>query len=193
MNKKISRQINDQVKYGLHTIDTERTVEMNLLDFLYTYKAVSEFKRFFHQPMHYPTLIGVRLFMGNALAGGYSILNELTLETLDKYLPEDIVEKIENGDSLTPPNFPFYYNLKRKDKFQLSATDSTEPSAFELIKEMGFEITKEGDLWIAENYNARFSGGSPLELLGLISLYQAKGDDWQVSDDKLDEFAKLTQ
>ncbi len=81
--------------------------------------------------------------------------------------------------------------LEKDEKFNLSSAGNTEPPAFELLKEMGFEVSKNEDNWTAENYNARFTAESPTELLGLVSLYQAKGERWQVSDEKIDEFVKF--
>lgn len=80
-----------------------------------------------------------------------------------------------------------------KKKFQLSAAGNTEPPAFELIKEMGFEVLKKDDFWIAESLNCRFNASSPLELLGLIKLYQAKGEQWRVSDDKIEKFIEFDE
>lgn len=185
-----SQEINNQVEYGLETIDPKRTIEISLRDYLYAYKSAEEFRRYFHQPMHYPTLIDLELFLGNAESGGFSVVNEL-YKRLDRYLPEDIEDTIENSDKLNHPDYPFYYHLKKEEKFNLSAAGNTEPSAFELIKEMGYEILKEGDSWIAENYNARFNASSPLELLGLISLYHAKGENWKVSDEKIQAFIEF--
>jgi hypothetical protein len=191
MDKEKSQEINEQIQYGLKNIDSEREVNLSLKDFLYTYKAIEEFRRFFHQPMHYPTLVELNKFLGNSESGAYSILNDLYLRTLDKYLPEDITEEIENGDKLNHPEYPFYYNLKKDEKFNLTAAGNTEPSAFELIKEMGFEISKKDDTWTAENYNVRFNASSPMELLGLITLYQAKGEHWHVSDEKIEQFIEF--
>ena len=77
--------------------------------------------------------------------------------------------------------------------FRLSAAGNTEPPAFELIKEMGFDVRKMQGVWIAENRNSRFSASSPLELLGLISLHQAKGENWKVSDEKVEAFVKFDE
>lgn len=193
MNQKISREINEQIEYGLESIDSDRTVELSLRDFLYTYKAIMEFRRFFHQPAHYPTLIELLAFLGNEKSGAYSVINELAVKTLDKYIPEDIEEDIENNGRFTHPEYPFYYHLKSDPKFQLSAAGNTEPPAFQLIKSMGFDISKTDDTWTAVNHNSRFNASSPLELLGIISLYRAKGKNWKVSDEQIDEFLKFDE
>lgn len=191
MNKNKSQEINDQVKYGLNAIDSNRMVNISVKDLLYTYKSLEELRRYFHQPMHYPTLVDLHIFIGDRESGGYSIINDLATEVLDKYLPEDIIEEIENGDKFNHPDYPYYYQLKKEHKHNLSAAGNTEPPAFELIKEMGFEISKRDDLWSAENYNAKFNASSPLELLGVITLYQAKGENWRISDEKIQQFIEF--
>lgn len=78
-------------------------------------------------------------------------------------------------------------------KFKLSATGNTEPPAFELIKALGFTVSKNDDIWKAENEKALFFAASPLELLGLITLYNAKGENWRVSDEKVDAFVRFDE
>jgi hypothetical protein len=78
-------------------------------------------------------------------------------------------------------------------KFKLSTAGNTVPSAFELIKDLGFVVSKKNDIWKAENEKALFIATSPLELLGLITLYNAKGENWQVSDEKIDAFVRFDE
>ena len=85
--------------------------------------------------------------------------------------------------------------LESKDsrKYHLMAAGNTEPPVFELIKEMGFAISKKSDSWRAEHENLRVGGKSPLELLALITLNQAKGEHWRISDDKIEAFVAFDQ
>lgn len=191
INKGKSQEINEQIEYGLENISSKRMIRLSLKDFLYTYKSVQEFVRFFHQQQHYSTLLDLHLYLGNTESGAFSVLDNLNSRILDKYVPEDIVEEIENGNKLTHPKYPYYYNLKKEKIYNISAAGNTEPPSFALIKEMGFDIVKENDIWISENYKTCFKASSPLELLGLITLYQAKGEHWNVSDDTIDQFVEL--
>ena len=76
-------------------------------------------------------------------------------------------------------------------KFILSAAGNTEPSAFYLLIDMGFHISKAGDIWTAENDECRFKANSPLELLGLVSLHHQKGEGWRVSDEQIESFLQF--
>ncbi|VAW10754.1 hypothetical protein MNBD_BACTEROID03-736, partial [hydrothermal vent metagenome] len=51
MNNNKSKDINEQIKFGLNSIDPEKTIEIKLKDFMLIYKTFEEFNRFFHQPM----------------------------------------------------------------------------------------------------------------------------------------------
>ncbi|MDW3191153.1 MAG: hypothetical protein R8G66_02275 [Cytophagales bacterium] len=82
---------------------------------------------------------------------------------------------------------------KTNHKYHLMAAGNTEPPVFELIKEMGFAISKQGDSWRAEDESLHVGGESPLELLALITLYQAKGEHWRISDDKIEAFMTFDQ
>jgi hypothetical protein len=46
------------------------------------------------------------------------------------------------------------------------------------------------ELWIAENSSNRFVAEDPLLLLGLISLYETRGEKWQASDNEIEAFFK---
>jgi hypothetical protein len=42
--------------------------------------------------------------------------------------------------------------------------------------------------WIAEDAAQRFVAEDPLALLGLVALYEARGPEWQASDEQIDRF-----
>jgi hypothetical protein len=50
--------------------------------------------------------------------------------------------------------------------------------------------SEEEDLWIAENSSNRFVAEDPLLLLGLITLYEIRGEKWQASDNEIEAFLK---
>lgn len=171
-----SKEINDQIEYGIDKIPSNRFVNINLIDFMLVYKSIEEFRRFFHNRSHYPLLSDVHTYMGNSTNGAYSILNKLYCKILDKYLPEDIDNPSEEDENkFSHPSFPYYYQLKTEDKYKLTLTEKTEIPIIDLIKEMGFEIQKEGHKWKAEDYNTEFIADTPSQLLGMISLYKVKG------------------
>ena len=75
---------------------------------------------------------------------------------------------------------------------KLAAASNTEIPAYYQILELGFTVTKRTnhseEIWYAENSNSEFSATGLLELLGLINLAEAKGKDWRVTDEQIDEF-----
>ncbi len=78
-----------------------------------------------------------------------------------------------------------------KSRYKLSSTGNTEPPAFFQLLEMGFELSKFQDFYIAQNPDVEFVANSPLELLGLVALYNAKGENWRVSDEQIDQFLEF--
>jgi hypothetical protein len=45
--------IKEIVEYGLEKISNKQTITINLKDFMYIYKVLQEYMRFFHNPDHY--------------------------------------------------------------------------------------------------------------------------------------------
>ena len=49
-------------------------------------------------------------------------------------------------------------------------------------------IPAENELWYAEDPTRQFMAEDTLSLLGLVSLYETRGEDWRASDAQIDEF-----
>jgi len=75
-------------------------------------------------------------------------------------------------------------------QFKLASAGNTEPPIYFLLIEKGYEISINGEYWIAENSTSKFTAYNVLELAGLIMLYENKGKNWHVNDDKIEEFIK---
>ncbi|WP_459209717.1 hypothetical protein [Aquimarina rhabdastrellae] len=176
--KEKSIEINKQIEYGLEQVEKDKSLKISLKDFMFIYKTIEEFRRFFHNRNHYRTLNSIHTYIGNNEVGAFSILDKLYCKVLDKYFPKEM-ERLE--DKITHPDYPYYYNLKAESKFKLEAVEEIETPIFELIKEMGFTISKIENNWKAENYSSEFTADSPSRLLGLISLYQIKGENWEIN------------
>lgn len=102
--------VEDQVYYGLDTIDPARRVEINLRDLVFCYKTLGELVRFFHQPMHYPTLEAVQTFLETVDAGAFALLFKAEREVLAPYLPPDIQAQLgDESEELVHPGYPYYY------------------------------------------------------------------------------------
>ncbi|MDP8169975.1 hypothetical protein QJU96_01560 [Pasteurella skyensis] len=113
-NIKKSQEINEQIEFGLDTIDPNRTVEIKLKDLMLIYKTFEELNRFFHQPMHYPTMEDINTFLGNKDVGAFSIIGKIYYRVLNKYIPKNIMEKVEE-DFFSPENSPYYYKVKNDE------------------------------------------------------------------------------
>ena len=77
---------------------------------------------------------------------------------------------------------------------KLASAANVEPPAYFLLKELGYSIKVQlengNELWIAQKDGNDFIGSGPLELLGLVKLFEARGGNWQVSDEQIDEFTQ---
>ena len=75
----------------------------------------------------------------------------------------------------------------------IAAAGNVEAPAYLTLLAQGFELHCDPrGHWTAKKGDAAFSASSPLELLGLAAMYDARGAQWQASDAELDAFmAKL--
>ena len=117
MNSRKSKQINEQIEFGLDSINPEATIAIKLKDFMMIYKTFEEFNRFFHQNLHYPTLEDIEIYLGNKDAGAYSIISQIYYKLLPKYIPKEIEEKFgEVDDPFDIAKYPYYYKVKSDEK-----------------------------------------------------------------------------
>jgi hypothetical protein len=75
----------------------------------------------------------------------------------------------------------------------IAAAGNTEVPACLTIRKLGFSLSREphsetDEWWIAMNDELRFVAGSPLELLGLITMRRESGAVWQASDEDIKTF-----
>jgi hypothetical protein len=75
----------------------------------------------------------------------------------------------------------------------IAAAGNVEAPAYLTLLAQGFELHCDSrGQWTAKKGDTAFSANSPLELLGLAAMYDARGAQWQASDAELDAFlAKL--
>ena len=88
--------IKELVEFGLNDIPEDLTVSVSARDLVYIHQALGELNRFFHQPMHYPTLESVNDFLTGS-GGGYEVLREAYYTKLANMLPEAIKTKLHDG------------------------------------------------------------------------------------------------
>ncbi|WP_119395306.1 hypothetical protein [Salinibius halmophilus] len=75
----------------------------------------------------------------------------------------------------------------------LSAASNTEIPAYELLIELGYQVEKlnsgePNELWVATANGNKFSASGLVELLGVVTLAECKGENWQASDEQIDTF-----
>ena len=80
--------------------------------------------------------------------------------------------------------------LKNMKKIKLVMAGNVFPVAFEIIKSKGYEVSKEGEIYFAKKYNQEFIADDTVQLLGLITIYEAKGENYAATDQIIDEFLK---
>lgn len=103
--------LEEQVEYGLETIDPNRKIEVSLRDLIYAYKTIGLLLNFFHQPLHFPTLDSVEHFLGDGNQGAYHLLSEIYYSRLYNIWPEDIRIAFQQN-RFDNPNPPYYYQAE---------------------------------------------------------------------------------
>ena len=77
---------------------------------------------------------------------------------------------------------------------KIAAAGNTETPAYLALLARGLDISKSAtnagsdEQWTATDGQRYFIGSGPLELLGLVALVDARGEDWRASDREIDEF-----
>ena len=100
--------VEEQVKYGLDSIDESRKTEVSVRDLVYIQNTIGEMIGFFHNPDHYPNIAAVQKFIGNKDAGAFHLLAECYYSKLYDMLPEDIHQEYDGGP-FDNPNPPYYH------------------------------------------------------------------------------------
>jgi hypothetical protein len=64
--------------------------------------------------------------------------------------------------------------------------------AYLALVEKGYSVRREGtgdqERWHAEKADRHFLAEDPLYLLGLVALYETRGEDWRATDEQIDGF-----
>jgi hypothetical protein len=77
----------------------------------------------------------------------------------------------------------------------LCAAANVEVPAYVVLRQKEYTVTASAnDGWYAEHGGLRFQAGSLVELLGLVSMHEARGANWAATDQEMDDFlAKFDQ
>jgi hypothetical protein len=74
---------------------------------------------------------------------------------------------------------------------QIIAAGNTEVPAYTVLVAKGYEVSyggAHGDLWLARRDGDSFSAESPLMLLGLVTIAESRGSNWQATDAESHDF-----
>lgn len=116
MDKKYT-SVEEQVNYGLNSIDPNEEVTIKTRDLMEIFQVFGELNRFFHQPSHYEQLSDVTNFLGNKDQGAYHLIHKMYYQLLSKYIPKHIDEKFgDEDDPFDNPDFPYYYKNNSDDE-----------------------------------------------------------------------------
>ena len=71
----------------------------------------------------------------------------------------------------------------------ITAAGNVEVPAYLTLIEKGYEVQWDGgEYWTARKGENVFGGDGPIEVLGIVCMYENRGEDWKASDKAIDEF-----
>lgn len=79
------------------------------------------------------------------------------------------------------------------EEVKISAAANVEIPAYLTLREKGYKVywkrtDEEKEYWYAEKDNLNFMAEGPIELLGVVGVYELRGQNWKASDAEIDEF-----
>ena len=74
----------------------KRRVEVDLDEIIELFLIIERLQQFFHQPLHYETLVQLNSFLGDRYSGAYAEMHQAYYEILWNWLPPDIQRQIED-------------------------------------------------------------------------------------------------
>ena len=75
----------------------------------------------------------------------------------------------------------------------IAAVGNTVVPAYLSLLARGYVVRREGppaeeELWYAEDEHRRFIAGDLVELLGVVALFETRGEGWPASDEEIERF-----
>lgn len=69
----------------------------------------------------------------------------------------------------------------------MTIANNVIPPIYHLILEKGYQIKREGEYIVGAKEDIELKAYDLIELGALVFLYENKGENWKVSDDKIDD------
>ena len=77
---------------------------------------------------------------------------------------------------------------------QIAAAGNAEVPAYLALVARGFKVSFDHQsAWTATKGEASFVADSPLQLLGVVAMFESRGPRWQASDEQIEEFLRKYQ
>ena len=81
-------------------------------------------------------------------------------------------------------------------QFRIAASGNTEIPAYLALLEKGYRVRQEKqsgeeEFWFATKGNCEFVAEGPIELLGVVTMYETRGINWKATDEEIEDFMKL--
>jgi hypothetical protein len=70
----------------------------------------------------------------------------------------------------------------------IAAAANVEVPAYLTLKQKGFSVSCQESVWSAAKGELAFTGNGPIELLGLVAVFETRGASWKASDEEIEAF-----
>lgn len=75
---------------------------------------------------------------------------------------------------------------------KIIAAANVEVPAYLVLVERGYEVRCDGrESWTACKDDSVFGGDGPIELLGVVTIFEHRGEDWKASDRAIADFLEM--
>lgn len=79
--------------------------------------------------------------------------------------------------------------------FRIAAAGNTEIPAYLALLEKGYRVRRERpsaerEFWFAVKGDREFVAEGPIELLGVVAMFETRGPHWKARDEEIDAFVK---
>ncbi len=113
-------------------------------------------------------------------------INRRSNSRVEDCLIAETIDNLSNTDAKTLEGSIAGVNMK------LASAGNVIIPAIKIIEELGYElrVEKADQLFIAENGKNTFIGEDPITILGLIKIYEVKGESWQMQDAEIENIGR---
>ncbi len=80
-------------------------------------------------------------------------------------------------------------------KLRIAAAGNTEIPAYLALRAKGYSVRwerrkEQTEFWYAEKDGREFVAEGPIELLGIVSMFEVRGNNWEATDKEIETFMK---